>query len=232
MLDRRKGNSPIEDIFGPGGVRITTNGSIELSSGIVSNRIDNPTLPERSRKRNRLDLDPKIQLDVNARVGTKINFGLSYDTEGVFDFDSRQIKLAYQGDEDEIIRNIEAGNVSMSSRNSLINGGTSLFGIKSTCSSASCVSAPSCRNEISPARQLAQGNPDHSIRVNCNQYDENHHFLLDTISGELRQGAGKVAIYRVAGCDHGSRFDNQQAGNYDQVRNVGFCRPGGAERHP
>lgn len=224
LLDRRKGNSPIEDIFGPGGVRITTNGSIELSSGIVSNRIDNPTLPERSRKRNRLDLDPKIQLDVNARVGTKINFGLSYDTEGVFDFDSRQIKLAYQGDEDEIIRNIEAGNVSMSSRNSLINGGTSLFGIKSDLQFgklrvSTVLSQQKSESRSVNSRGATQTTP---FELTADQYDENRHFLLghyfrenyDKALAKLPYIESPVAITRI------EVWITNKRGNYDQVRNV------------
>lgn len=60
---------------------------------------------------------------------TKINFGMNYDTKALFDFDSKKLKLGYDGKEDEIIKKIEAGNVSMSTTNSLINGGTALFGI-------------------------------------------------------------------------------------------------------
>ncbi len=41
------------------------------------------------------------------------------------------MKLAYTGEEDEIIKSLEAGNVSMNtSSNSLINGGAALFGMK------------------------------------------------------------------------------------------------------
>ena len=77
------------------------------------------------------DFDQQIQLNVNAKVGDKIDFDIHYDTEASFDFQSKQLKLAYQGNEDEIIQRIEAGNVSMQTKNSLIQAGNALFGIKS-----------------------------------------------------------------------------------------------------
>ncbi|MEA5061801.1 MAG: hypothetical protein VB054_00510, partial [Petrimonas sp.] len=69
LFNLRKSNSLLEEIFGPGGVRVTTQGSIELTTGLKRDVLNNPTLPERSRKRNRFDLDQQIQLNVNAKVG-------------------------------------------------------------------------------------------------------------------------------------------------------------------
>lgn len=111
-------------------MQITTQGSVELTGGFKRDVTDNPTLPERARKRNMFDFDQQIQMNVNAKVGNKINFGLNYNNDATFSFDTKRVKLAYQGDEDEIIKNIEAGNVSMTTGNSLINGGMALFGIK------------------------------------------------------------------------------------------------------
>ncbi|MEN6589182.1 MAG: cell surface protein SprA, partial [Proteiniphilum sp.] len=127
----QKRRDPLETIFGPGGVQLTTQGSVEISAGMNRDVTDNPTLPQRARKRSMFDFDQQIQLNVNAKVGDKIDFDINYDTEAAFDYQSKQLKLAYRGDEDEIIQNIEAGNVSMNSGNSLIHAGAALFGIKS-----------------------------------------------------------------------------------------------------
>ena len=48
---------------------------------------------------------------------------------GEFDFEN-QMKLEYTGDEDEILKKIELGNVSLPLSGSLISGTQSLFGIK------------------------------------------------------------------------------------------------------
>ena len=48
---------PAEKIFGPGGVRIKTQGTAELKLGATLKNIDNPSLPERNRKTTAVDFD-------------------------------------------------------------------------------------------------------------------------------------------------------------------------------
>ena len=59
-----------------------------------------------------------------------MRFNMNYNTATTFDFDSKNLKLAYEGKEDEIIKNLEAGNVSMTTGSSLIHGSAALFGVK------------------------------------------------------------------------------------------------------
>ena len=119
-----------EKIFGPGGVQLRTQGAVEISFGVKNNIVENPALSERARNRTYFDFDQSIQLSVNGKVGDKINVNMNYDTEASFDYDAKAIKLRYAGKEDEIIKSLEAGNVSMPVKNTLISGGTSLFGAK------------------------------------------------------------------------------------------------------
>ena len=121
---------PAEKIFGPGGVRIKTQGTAELKFGVNLKNIDNPSLPIRNRKTTAMDFDEKINLSVNGKVGDKVNMNLNYNTDATFDFDSQNMKLKYEGKEDEIIKLVEGGNVSFPSNSSLVNGATSLFGIR------------------------------------------------------------------------------------------------------
>lgn len=74
-------------------------------------------------------------MNVNGKVGDKVNFNLNYNTESSFEFDQKMLKLNYKGKEDDIIKSIEAGNVSMPLNSSLIPGSSALFGIKPICSS-------------------------------------------------------------------------------------------------
>ena len=94
------------------------------------NYVENPTLPESMRKTWAFDFDEKININVNGKVGDKVNLDMNYNTDATFDFDSKKMKLKYEGKEDEIIKLLEAGNVSMTTGNSLIRGATSLFGIR------------------------------------------------------------------------------------------------------
>ena len=75
-----------ERIFGPGGVRVRTQGSAEITMGLKTNKNNDPALPERSRKRTFFNFDESVQLNVQASVGTKVNFGMNYNTETSFDF--------------------------------------------------------------------------------------------------------------------------------------------------
>ncbi|MDE7085554.1 MAG: cell surface protein SprA, partial [Prevotella sp.] len=121
---------PAEKIFGPGGVRIKTQGTAELKLGATLKNIDNPSLPERNRKTKAIDFDEKINLNVNGKVGDKVNMSLNYNTDATFDFDTKNLKLRYEGKEDEIIKLVEAGNVTFPSNNSLVKGASSLFGVR------------------------------------------------------------------------------------------------------
>src|SRR3712207_6963587 len=54
----------------------------------------------------------------------------SYNTDATFDFDTQNLKLRYDGKEDDIIKLVEAGNVGFSRNSSLIIGAHSLFGVR------------------------------------------------------------------------------------------------------
>ena len=121
---------PAEKIFGPGGVRVKTQGTAELKLGATMKNIDNPSLPIRNRKTTTMNFDEKINLSVNGKVGDKVNMNLNYNTDATFDYDAQNMKLKYEGKEDEIVKLVEGGNVTFPSNSSLVRGASSLFGIR------------------------------------------------------------------------------------------------------
>jgi cell surface protein SprA len=116
-------------IFGGGTIDIRPQGSAELIFGVNVNRTDNPALPERQRRIATFEFDEKIQLNVVGKIGEKLKLTTNYNTESTFEFEN-QMKLEYNGFEDEIIKKIEAGNVTFGLNSSLITGSQTLFGIK------------------------------------------------------------------------------------------------------
>ena len=68
-------------------------------------------------------------MNVTGSIGDKMQLGINYNTEASFDFENKT-KLEYTGKEDEIIKKIEAGNVTFSLPGTLITGSQSLFGLK------------------------------------------------------------------------------------------------------
>ena len=121
---------PAEKIFGPGGVQIKTQGSAELKIGANMKKTDNPSLATNRRRTFGFDFDEKINLSMKGSVGDKVAMNLNYNTESTFDVDAQALKLKYEGKEDEIIKLVEAGNVSLPAASSLIQGSASLFGIR------------------------------------------------------------------------------------------------------
>jgi len=125
-------NDLIDRLFGGTAVDIKTQGNIDLTFGVDYQKILNPILTERQQRQGGFDFDMNIQMNVVGKIGEKLNLATSYNTQATFDFEN-QMKLDYNSDqfsEDEIIKKIEAGNVSLPLRSSLIQGSQSLFGLK------------------------------------------------------------------------------------------------------
>lgn len=125
----RVGGEVFDRIFGGNTVDIRPNGSAELIFAYQGTNTENPALPEKQRKISTFDFDEKIQLNVVGKIGDKLKLTTSYNTEATFDYEN-QMKLEYTGYEDEIIKKIEAGNVSLPLNGSLITGSQTLFGVK------------------------------------------------------------------------------------------------------
>jgi cell surface protein SprA len=224
ISDMKFNLGPADKIFGPGGVQIKTQGSAELIFGFKSNKLDNPALTERMRTSNIFDFNEKIQLNVTGNVGDKVNFGLNYNTESSFDFDQKMVKLAYKGKEDDIIKNIEAGNVSMPLSSSLITGSTALFGIKTELQfgKLNVIAIASQQNSQTQTVSSKGGAQTTKFEVNIDNYDENRHFFLsqyfrktfESNMSKLPYISSGVTINRV------EVWVTNKRGNYDQARNI------------
>ena len=171
---------PAEKIFGPGGVRIKTQGTAELKLGATLKNIDNPSLPERNRKTTAVDFDEKINLNVTGKVGDKVNMSLNYNTDATFDFDTKNLKLRYEGKEDEIIKLVEAGNVTFPSNNSLVKGASSLFGVRTDMQfgKLKLQTVFSQKNSTTKSVSSKGGTQLTPFELDVANYEENRHFFL------------------------------------------------------
>ena len=171
---------PAEKIFGPGGVRIKTQGTAELKFGATMKNIDNPSLPIRNRKTTNIDFDEKVNLSLNGKVGDKVNMNLNYNTDATFDFDAQNLKLKYDGKEDEIIKLVEAGNVSFPSNSSLVKGASSLFGLRTDLQfgKLKLQLVASQKKTSSKSVQSKGGAQFTTFEMNATNYEANRHFFL------------------------------------------------------
>ncbi|MDE6525306.1 MAG: cell surface protein SprA, partial [Paramuribaculum sp.] len=224
ILDMNFDLGPLDRIFGPGGVRLTTTGSVQITTAVKSTKTDNPALSLNSRRKTFFDFDQKIQATVAASVGDRMKFNLNYNTDATFDFDSKNLKLQYEGTEDDIVRNIEAGNVSMTTGSSLIRGSTALFGIKSTLQFGRLTATALVSQQNSETRSINTrgGVQTTAFSLNADEYDANRHYFLaqyfrdhyDEFASRLPYVGGGINITRI------EVWITNKGNNYSQSRNL------------
>ncbi len=223
ITDMKFNIGPADKIFGPGGVQLKLQGSAELIFGFNHQFVDNPSLTRRARNNNVFDFDEKIQVNVNGKVGDRLNMNLSYNTEASFSFDQQNIKLGYKGQEDDIIQSIEGGNVSLDLNSQLIRGSQALFGVKSNLKFGRLRVQTVISQQNSDAQQVSSegGAQMTKYEVEADHYDENKHFFLgyyfrdhfETGMSTLPYASSGVTINRI------EVWVTNRRGTYDQARN-------------
>ena len=172
--------SPVFDrIFGGSYVDIQPNGFVNLDFGARFQRIDNPAIPLRQQRNGAFNFDQQISMNVVGKVGEKLEVTANFDNNNTFDFQNN-LKVVYTGYEEEIIKRIEIGNVSMPVTNSLMSGAQSLFGIKAEFQFGklfvtTVLSQQRGRNETLTIESGFQGR---EFEVRSSDYEENRHFFL------------------------------------------------------
>jgi cell surface protein SprA len=173
-------NSQVFDrIFGGNTIDIRPQGSAELSFALNTNRNQNPALPERQRKVTTFNFNERIQMNVIANIGDKMKLSTNYNTEATFDFENR-MKIEYTGYEDDIIKKIEAGNVTFPINSQLIQGSQSLFGIKTQLQFGRLMVTSVYSQQRGQARTIdVQGGAQTTnFDIRADQYESNRHFFL------------------------------------------------------
>ena len=173
------GGETFDKIFGSNTVNIVPQGSAELIFGFNLSRIDNPQQSEKLRKTPSFTFEERIQMNVTGTIGDKVELGINYNTEATFDFENKT-KLEYSGKEDEIIKKIEAGNVTLPLTGSLITGSQSLFGFKTELQFGKMyvTTVISQQRGETSSIQMEGGAQMNDYEVEVIDYDANKHFFL------------------------------------------------------
>ncbi len=174
------GNALFDRLFGGKGIEVKPTGNIEISIGGNWQNVQNPSLPVNQRKWGIFDFDVKPNIGMTAKVGDKMRFNFNFNSQATFDFEN-QTKLQWTGQPDQIIRSIDAGQVSFPLKTTLIQGVQNLFGIKVQAQfgrlmTTTVVSQQKSKKESVTLKGGAQ-NQEYSIYAD--QYDINKHYLLD-----------------------------------------------------
>ncbi len=224
ITDMKFNIGPADKVFGPGGVQLKLQGSAELMFAFNHQYVDNPSLTARSRNNNIFDFDEKIQVNVTGKVGSKLDFKLNYNTEASFAQDQQNLKLAYKGEEDDIIQSIEAGNVTMDLNSSLIQGTKALFGIKTNLQfgKLKVQALISQQNSESQTVSSSGGAQMTKFDIDISDYDQNKHFFLAYYFRDRYDDAMKTLPYVSSGVTINKIevWVTNRKGTYDEARNI------------
>ena len=166
-------------IFGGNEINITPTGYVNLDLGAIFRRVDNPSIPIRQQQNGGFNFNQQIQMSVNGSLGEKMKLGANFDSNNSFDFQN-QLKVEYAGFEEDIIKSIEIGNVSMPVQNSLIQGAQNLFGVKTQLQFGKLFVTGVASTQRGRRDELIieGGGQGRSFEIQGSDYDENRHFFL------------------------------------------------------
>ncbi len=228
MRRRRLG---LEQIFGKGGLQLRYNGTVELNAGLAKSEIKNPSLNQGARENSYFDFSEQIQVNAQAKLGTKLKLDLNYNSKATFEQDAKKIKLSFEGEDDDIIKQIELGQVSMTSRNSLIGGTQSAFGVFGKLQFGPLDVGMLISQQRSISRRLqSQGNNEiRSFEMSASDYDEGRHFFLgdffrsryDVVQSKRPEQDNSVHITRLEVWITNKRNKYEEARNFAAFADLG-----------
>jgi len=168
-----------DKVFGGGLIDIRPTGSAEVTFGGNFNKVENPSFPVRQQKNGQFDFGMKMQLNVTGQIGDRLKLNWNYDTEATFEFEN-QMKLNWGGGEDDILKNIELGNVSLPLNGSLIQGGRNLFGVKTQLQFGKLKVAVIATQDKGETKEteVTGGAQVTNYDIQGHNYDVNRHYFL------------------------------------------------------
>ncbi|MDZ7718971.1 MAG: cell surface protein SprA [Balneolaceae bacterium] len=172
--------SAFTTIFGAPEVNLRVNGVAQMNVGASVQKSEDPSLPPDQQTRVDPTFDQNLQLNIQGTIGDKLTIQTDWDTERTLDYQNT-LNIVYEGYEDEIIKSIEMGNVSLNTGNSLIRGSGALFGIKSVAELGSLrlTSVVSQQDGESNVETISGGSQERQIEIRPAGYSDDQHFFLD-----------------------------------------------------
>lgn len=180
-------NSAFKRIFGGDrvGLRVSGNISFELA-GRTESREGSAVSSIEQRGRFSPKFKQTQQFRVEGRVGDKVTVSVDQNSEATFDFENT-LKLTYEGDEDEIVQRIEAGNVGLSLPStefvSTSANHQGLFGIKTQMQvgNLSFTGIASLERGENQSLSISGSSRENKFRIRDYEYVKNRFFFIDDI---------------------------------------------------
>ncbi len=235
LTDLDFGQLSVGELLRRGIVQIKPQGSIELIFSVDVRRVRNPAWPiEQQRGVPQFKLDQNIQFSVNGKIANKLNIGINFDTESLFRFDD-QVKLRWEGKDDDIIKSFEVGNINLVLPTTLITGAQNLFGFKNTMQFGKLYVSTVFSQQQSERKEITlQGTSrKEEFRFPVTDYDDNRHFFLaqfmyenyDQWASTLPVVSSPIYITRIEVWVTNTRQSTQEVRNVLALMDLGEPRP-------
>lgn len=173
------GSAIFDRIFGGSTIEVKPQGNVDLFFGGNWQNVKNPTLVQSAQKYGIFDFDMNMNINMLAKVGEKIKMNFNYNTRATFDFEN-QLKLEHTGQEDEIIKKIEAGYISFPLKTQLVQGVQSLFGLRTQLQFGRLMvnAVVSQQRSKRESFTLQGGSQTQNFSITSDNYEDFRHFLL------------------------------------------------------
>ncbi|HEX2787758.1 MAG TPA: cell surface protein SprA [Ignavibacteria bacterium] len=170
-----------ETIFGPPTVSLRINGSIDITASYQNIKSDLQVTSTTTSNQNNFNFKQEVYVTAKGTIGDKLNIDADWNTQRLFDFEN-QLKIRYDGYADEVIKRIEAGNVSLVTNSGIIQSTQALFGVKGDfqlgpLSLSAVLSQKKSKQEV---KDFVGGAQEQNFNLKAYEYSDAHYFL-DTI---------------------------------------------------
>ncbi|MGJ1265707.1 cell surface protein SprA [Sphingobacterium spiritivorum] len=168
-----------ERIFGGNKIDLIPRGSADITLMGQYNNNANPMFDETRRKQWGFDFDQQINMNLTGHIGTRVKINANFNSTAQFDFEN-QIRFDYVAKDDDILRRLEIGNVSMPLNSTLIQGVQSLFGVKAQLQFGRLNFTGLLSQQRSRQKEITitNGAQESEYTLQADNYEANQHYFL------------------------------------------------------
>jgi cell surface protein SprA len=173
--------NPIMSIFGKPEISINVSGDVNVRAGWQWDSQRLGTASPFGQTQSGPFFTQDINLNVTGRIGDKLRLGVDWNTRQQFDLNNR-FNIGFSGNDDDIFKRIEVGNVQFPTPSTLIGGSQSLFGVRADFQFGPLflkTVASQRRGESRRVNVSGGGTLRQPFRLNAYDYDKKN-FFLDT----------------------------------------------------
>ncbi len=167
-------------IFGEPKISLKIGGAVDIHGAWRNENTQGVTASRYGNTRNEPDFKQQVQITVAGTIGDKLHINADWNTERTFQYEN-QLKIKYEGYEDEIIQSIEAGNVSLQT-SPLVGGSEALFGLKANLKLGPLSLTTLASQKKGETEEVSVNSGTTSQEFNLRAYDySTNHYFLDTL---------------------------------------------------